>query len=92
MRSPAILLLAVLAGCAAPPPANTPQAQCQQQADKDPAVQALLVQAPVNSQDVIWQTKLSIARRTAVNSCLAAKGLAPRGGVQPVFDAPYGLD
>lgn len=85
-----LVLLALLAGCTPPPPATTAQGQCEQQADQDPNVHALLVQAPVYSQDPIWQTKLTLARRKAVNACLTTKGLAPRGGVQPVLLAPYG--
>lgn len=85
----ALLLLALLAGCT-PPPATTPQGQCEQQAEQDPAVHDLLVQSTVSSMDPIWQTKLALARRKAVNACLTAKGLAPRGGVQPVLLAPYG--
>ena len=85
-----LVLMALLAGCTPPPPATTPQGQCAQQADQDPAVHALWVQAPVDSLDPIWQTKMTLARRKAVNDCLTAKGLPPRGGVQPVLLAPYG--
>jgi hypothetical protein len=86
----ALVLLALLAGCTPPPPATTAQGQCEQQADQDPAVHALLVQSTVSSLDPIWQTKLSLARRKAVNTCLTAKGIPLRGGVQPVLLAPYG--
>lgn len=85
-----LVLLALLAGCTSPPPATTPQGQCEQQVDQDPAVHALLVQAPVYSYDPIWQTKLSLAQRKALNTCLTVKGLPSRGGVQPVLLAPYG--
>ncbi len=96
-----LALLAVLAGCGAPgpPPSAVAQrtalgpqeARCQQQTDNDPAVKAVLVQAPLMSGDPAWQEQLAQARRKAVDTCLAAAGVAVRGGVQPISRAHYGL-
>lgn len=87
----AFVLLALLAGCTPPPPATTPQGQCQQQTDQDPAVKALLADGPARSSEPMYQQELALARRKAVNDCLSAKGLAPRGGVEPVSHARFGL-
>jgi hypothetical protein len=87
----ALALLAVLAACSAAPPANTAQARCQQQADNDPAVEAILVEAPAWGADPQWQEKLALARHKSVNDCLVAAGLAPRGGVEPINRAHFGL-
>jgi hypothetical protein len=84
-------MLAMLAACSPPPPANTPEARCQQQEDQDPNVKALLVQAPVEGQKPEFQQQLVMARRKALNDCLTAQGLAPRGGVEPLQGAHYGL-
>ncbi len=98
MKPPLVLaLLAALAACGAPgPPRSTAvlgpdAARCQQQTDNDPAVKAVLVQAPSRSGDPVWQQQLADARRKAVNDCLVAAGVAVRGGVEPVARAHYGL-
>ena len=80
----ALVLLALLPGCTPPPPATTAQGQCEQQADADPAVHALVVQSTVDSLDPIWQNKLAKARRKAVSDCMAAKGFPQRGGVEAI--------
>ena len=86
-----LALLGALAGCASQPPADTVQARCQQQVYNDPGVKALLVQTPNRNMDPQWQWQLEQARHNAVNTCLAANGVAVRGGVQPVSRANYGL-
>jgi hypothetical protein len=91
IRYRALVLLPMLIACSPSPPATTPQARCQQQVDSDAAVKALLVQAPARSADPRWQADLADARRQSVTVCLTAAGLAPRGGVEPVARARYGL-
>jgi hypothetical protein len=88
------LLVAVawgLVACASAPPANTPQARCEAQVYDDPAFKALYVDAAARNADPRYQEQLALVRRTSVNNCLAAQGLAPPGGVQPVSRALYGL-
>ena len=87
----ALALLALLAGCTPPPPATTPQGQCQQQVDQDPAVKALIADGPLRSSEPRYQEDLAQARRKAVSDCLTAKGLQQRGGVEPVSRAKFGL-
>jgi hypothetical protein len=80
-----------LVGCAAPPPATTAQARCEQQVYDDPAFKAVFVEVSVHKEDPRYQEQLVLARRKSVNNCLVAQGLAPPGGVQPVTGAHYGL-
>ena len=87
----ALALLPVLAACSTAPPATTAQGRCEQQVDQDPAVKAVLVQAPAWSADPGWQELLRLARRKSVNDCLVAAGFAPPGGVEPVNRARFGL-
>ena len=81
----ALLVLAVLAPLAAcGGDANTPQAQCEQQAYNDPAVK-LIMQQRVSGNDYLLHTLLP-AQRDAVKAatlrCLQQRGLAPPGGVE----------
>jgi hypothetical protein len=79
------LLGVVLIACSVGGADNSPQKQCEQQAEKDPAVVeiysrtngAYIVPGPVRDD-------LLMAKRQAVTRCMRAKGLAPPGGVQPV--------
>jgi hypothetical protein len=80
-----------LVGCSPAPPADTVQGRCQQQADDDPAVKAVLVQATTRSGEPPWQAELAQARHKAVQDCLIAAGVPVRGGVEPVNRAHYGL-
>ncbi len=76
-----LLLGIVLAACAA----NTPQAECEQQAMQDPKVEEIYTRTngdytfPYTARDQLLDYK-----RQAVLRCMRAKGLAPPGGVQPV--------
>ena len=87
----ALVLLPALVACSKAPPADTAQGRCEQQVNDDPAVKAILVDAPSRGWDPIWQAELNRARRKSVYDCLAAAGVAPRGGVEPVEHAHYGL-
>jgi hypothetical protein len=86
-----VLVAGGLAACSSAPPATTAQARCQQQVNDDPAVKAILVNAPGMGADPTWREQLAQARRKSVNDCLVAAGLAPPGGVEPVNRARYGL-
>jgi hypothetical protein len=96
----ATLWLLVLAGCGGDaPPADTPpptpeqlaaQKQCQAQAYDDPAVK-LLLQRRISGNEhdfvaLLPEEKATVADLT--RSCMARKGLAPRGGVERVRPPP----
>jgi hypothetical protein len=87
----ALALLPVLAACSPAPPANTVQARCQQQADNNPTVQALLLEQPARPGNPALQRQIDQARHRAVNECLVAAGAPVRGGVEPVARAHYGF-
>lgn len=79
-RAALLLLSCALASCAQP---NTPEAQCERQADEAPEVRELRVKAAGN--DVFFkehQYEIRDARRRATLACLRARGLAPAGGVE----------
>ena len=84
MRLRFVALLGVaLAACGSAD--NSPQVQCDREADKDPAVVEIYTRTngmytfPYSQRDDLIQ-----AKRQAVMRCMRAKGLAPPGGVQPV--------
>jgi hypothetical protein len=84
MRFAVVLPLAVCA-CALGTSDNSPLAQCQRQAEEDPTVQAIYrgnygdyTQWGAVRDNLIW------SKRQATQRCLAAKGLAPSGGVEPI--------
>ena len=81
---PALLLLLV-AGCSIGPSENTPQGQCQAQANSDPAVKKFYTETPglyTTSGDA--NQELKSLREQAYLRCMRQKGLAPPGGVAPV--------
>jgi len=64
---------------------NSPQAQCERQANDDPAV--LEIYSRTNgayTQSGTVNQDLVAALREATLRCMRQKGLAPPGGVQPV--------
>jgi hypothetical protein len=84
------LLLIVLTGCVVTPQDDSPEAVCRREAYNDPKVKALLVQnlgwaAP--DQTLLYQ--ISLAERAATQKCLQDKGIAVRGGVEPVQRQMY---
>ncbi|HTW73190.1 MAG TPA: hypothetical protein VME47_25155 [Acetobacteraceae bacterium] len=90
-RSGVWLLLALsLAGCSSwfEPAGNSPEAVCRRQAYDDPTVKQIIVrsmgQPSANPQTQFDYEK---ALRDATNACLKKKGIAVRGGVEPV--RPY---
>jgi hypothetical protein len=78
-----VLLGVALAACDSV--GNSPQAQCEREADKDPAVVEVYTRTngmytfPYTQRDDLIQ-----ATRQAVMRCMRSKGLSPPGGVQPV--------
>jgi hypothetical protein len=86
-----VLAAGVLVGCSSTPPADPVQARCQQQSYDDPTVKAMLYDRPGYSGDPVYQQQIAELRRVAVNRCLTAAGVAPPGGVEPVYRAHYGL-
>lgn len=86
---PLLALLALpllLARCAPPPDLSTPQGQCQAQGNNSPEVRRLFAETSGGStqQQVDARLQLPVARRDAYIACLQARGLAPKGGVEPV--------
>ena len=77
------LLAVVLAACGSAD--NSPQAQCERQADQDPTVQSIYrgdqgdyTRVGVARSNLLW------AKRMATLTCMQEKGLAPPGGVEPI--------
>lgn len=85
------LALLGLAGCAGmgDTPTDMPLGQCQRQALNDPAVKTAIEHANSSLQEVRVPgvREQEFATRQAVQRCMAAKGLAPKGGVEAV--KPY---
>ncbi len=86
---PLLVVLAsplLLARCAPPPDLATPQGQCQAQANENPDVRQLAAETSGGSptQQATALRELPLARRRAYIACLQARGLAPKGGVEPV--------
>jgi hypothetical protein len=86
-----LLAVGALTACGSTPPATPTEERCEHQADKDPNVKAILVNAPAWGSDPTWQHQLAVARHASVNACLSAAGIPQRGGVEPVGTAHYGL-
>jgi hypothetical protein len=80
-----LIVLLALSGCGGPP-ADRAQAACQRTAENDPAVKDAIERANTDLPQVripaLRAQKDAMAR--AVQACLADKGSAPRGGVEPV--------
>lgn len=75
----------LLSGCAFGPSDDTPQGQCQRQAENDPAVKEIY------RQSAGWYTtggseaaEINATVRDAYLRCLRAKGIASPGGVETV--------
>ncbi len=86
-----VILPLVLAGCGRPalPEVAEPDvpSECRDQVYNDPAVKAAIVQA-VNSQFAEFRVPGVAAQKQAVavalRKCLATRGSAPKGGVEPI--------
>lgn len=81
-----LLLPLLLAGCGMFGPKNqSPQAECEWQANTDPKVQDLtLRQFNATPSDPDLRPDIAVAKHEAVQRCLLAKGLAAPGGVEPL--------
>lgn len=79
------LLLLVLAGCTSQPQGNDPAAECRRQAYDDPTVKRLGIEI-MGQPGFDSETRFDYdqALRKATNTCLQQKGIAVRGGVEPV--------
>jgi hypothetical protein len=91
-----LLLCLAVAGCGLSDrslryraPSTTELGECQRQADKDPKVQALLLQNFYLNADPPHDQALRRARIDATNACLRARGLQIPGGVEPVNNSGY---
>ncbi len=84
MRWLIVPLLALLA--ASCNSGNTPQAECERQAEQDPAVRAIYSGTNGDYTSSLYQAYYDLreAKRQATLRCMRAKGLVPPGGVQPV--------
>lgn len=88
MKDWALILLLALSACAAAD--NSPQAQCERQADRDPTVLSIYRGdqgdytrlGPARS-NLMW------AKRQATIKCLQSKGILPPTGVEPVRPPVY---
>jgi hypothetical protein len=79
------LLAGGLTACSLVAPNDTPQAQCERQADGDPAVVAIYAHSQGGyTYSSLDRARLAFARRQAVLRCMRAKGLAPPGGVEAI--------
>jgi hypothetical protein len=82
----AVMLCCALMACSTGTADNSPQAECERQAEKDPAVEAIYSRTNGDYTSNLYQAfyDLREAKRQAVLRCMRAKGLAPPGGVQVV--------
>ena len=88
-RHGAWLLLVVLAGCTwGEPSGNSPEAVCRRQAYDDPTVKQLVIEG-MGATGATPQSQFDYekALHDATDACLRRKGVAVRGGVEPV--RPY---
>jgi hypothetical protein len=90
MRRLVCLVPLLLGACTAGASDNTPQAQCERQADQDPTVVAIYrgvqgdyTQLGPARSNLLW------AKRQATLKCLQQMGLAPPGGVEPIRPPTY---
>ena len=75
----------LLAGCAFGPSDNTPQGQCQVQAENDPAVKEFYRTTPgLYTVSGGANEELKVLVRDGYMRCMRARGLASPGGVQTV--------
>lgn len=85
-----LALLLPLALIACGPTGDSPEAECARQAERDPTVLSIYR----GGQGDYWvsgsaRANLSWAKQQAMTKCLQAKGLAPRGGVEPIRPPTY---
>lgn len=82
-----LLLLPLLGGCASlNGDSAMTDAECRQKAENDPAVQLMIVKMAGNDRyrPLPGEPSLADLKHQVYVSCLRTKGLAPKGGVEPV--------
>lgn len=81
-----VLAVCVVAGCASNRnEAGDPQAYCERQAENDPQVTELTMKSlAVTGPQQDLSGSIRLAKRRALQSCLRAKGVLTRGGVEPL--------
>jgi hypothetical protein len=69
---------------------NSPQEQCERQADQDPTVQSIY-RGDQGDYRQVGQARSNLlwAKRMVTLKCMQQKGLAPPGGVEPVRPPVY---
>ncbi|MCW3477491.1 hypothetical protein [Limobrevibacterium gyesilva] len=81
-----ILPVLLLGACSTGPAPSTAQAECEQEAQRDPDLQTLrdryAFASPYFANQVNGELKEAI--RQSVQKCMRARGLAPPGGVEAV--------
>jgi hypothetical protein len=82
----AVAFCCALTACSPGAADNSPQAECERQAEKDPAVEAIYSRTNGDYTSSSYQAYYDLreAKRQAVLRCMRTKGLAPPGGVQVV--------
>ena len=79
-RGAALVLLALLAGCA---PETPVERDCDKAVDNDPAVKLLIIKGVGTPYfQATSQDQLKAAKQDARLKCLRSRGLAPPGGVE----------
>jgi hypothetical protein len=80
------LLGLVAVACSAARNDNSPQAQCERQAENDPKVVEVYTRGNggYTYADNPERNALLLAKREAMMRCMRSMGLLPAGGVQPV--------
>jgi len=79
------LALFVLTGCGWGGSGDSPEAVCRRQAYDDPKVKSLTIaNLGASAPDPMADFQYNKALRDATNACLQQKGIAVRGGVEPV--------
>jgi hypothetical protein len=79
------MLGVAMTACALGESGNSPQAQCERQANDDPAVSEIYSRTNgAYTRSGAVNEDLVVALRQATLRCLRQKGLAPPGGVQPL--------
>jgi hypothetical protein len=83
-----LMLMLTLTACSSAD--NSPQAQCDLQADQDPTVQSIYrgdqgdyTRIGPPRSNLLW------AKQQAELKCMREKGLAPPGGVEPIRPPVY---
>jgi hypothetical protein len=72
------------------PTGDSPEAQCERQADQDPTVQSIYRGDQGDYTQIgIARANLRWAKQEATQKCLQQKGLLPKGGVQAVRPPIY---